>query len=190
MVIHIEKNNTKINVGSIVVDTNVLYWFFYGNTIYSSSAYQKKFYPNFLEKLIENKKCKIYTTVYNICELFNIIEKNEYEIYLKRNNLTKDNFSKKEFRKLKEERIKIKKTMQLIYEQIKNCIKIEESNIDLKIIEEFQEDFENHNYDMFDFIIVEYCKENNVNYILTDDIDFSNSSFNNINIITANKRLV
>ena len=190
MVIHIENFDTKININNIVVDTNVLCWFFYGNTIYSSSAYQKKFYPIFLEKLIENKRCKIYTTDCNICELFNIIEKNEYEIYLKRNNITKDNFSKKDFRKIKEERIKIKNTMKLIYNQIKSCIKIESSNINLNSIQEFQDDFEKHNYDVFDFIIVKYCKENNINYILTDDIDFSNNSCNNINIITANKKIM
>lgn len=190
MIIPISKSSAKIKVKKVAVDTNILYWFFYGNVIYAR-AYQKDIYPKFLEKLIDDKDCAIYTTIYNICELFNIIEKNEYDLYLQANGLEEKGFSKKDYRNIKEERIKIKDTIELIYQQIKNCINIEGYNIEKEKMEEYIQCFEQHNYDMFDFTLVNYCKEKNINYILTDDVDFSSSQLvdYNVNIITANNNI-
>ena len=122
--------------------------------------------------------------MYNIFELFNIIEKNEYDLYLQKNELAEKNFSRKNDRNIKDERAKIKNIIELMYEQIKNCINIEEYNVRKKKIEEYILFFEKHNYDVFDFTLVNYCKEKNINYILTDDIDFSKNQliYNSINI--------
>ncbi len=190
MIIHISDSTAKLNIKKIAIDTNILCWCFYGNIIYTYT-YQKNIYPTFFEKLIKDKNCKIYTTMYNICELFNVIEKNEYELYLQQNNLEQNSFSKKKYRNINSERTKIKKTMQLIFNQIKSCINIEEQQINEEKLKEYINSYERHHYDIFDYTLVEYCANNDIPYILTDDIDFSNSKIDgkDINIITANKNI-
>ena len=75
MVFQIGNNSqNQLNIKTLAVDTNILLWMFYGNSMYAQ-AYQKNIYPDFLAKMISNKACKIYTTIFNICELCNVIEK-------------------------------------------------------------------------------------------------------------------
>ena len=47
----------KLNTKKLAVDTNVLLWTFYENTTYIQ-AYQKEYYPEFLENAIG--ECLIY----------------------------------------------------------------------------------------------------------------------------------
>ena len=191
MIVLIENSQIKLNIKAIAVDTNVLLWTFYGNATYSQ-AYQKNIYPTFLESLIEDKKCKIYTTIYNICELFNVVEKNEYDLYLQRNCLNAESFSKKQYRKNVTEREKIKKILELLYNQISNCMNIVEYNITENNIDEYKENYEKHSYDVFDFALLKYCKEKDIIYVLTDDSDFASYEEyeKNIKIMTANRNLV
>lgn len=190
MIIPIQTNTASLNIKSLAIDTNVLLWTFYGKISYTQS-YQKNFYPSFVAKLIENKSCKLYTTLYNICELFNIVEKNEYDLYLESNGLSSDIFSKKQYRELPNERQKVQSALQLIYSQINNCIEIDEFNIDNTFIGEYRDNFIEHKYDVFDFALIEFCNKNKIAFILTDDSDFgvSNKYINQINIITANKKI-
>lgn len=190
MIIPISNNRLKLNAKSIAVDTNVLLWTFYGNTTYIQ-AYQKNMYPTFLVEAIENKQCKIYTTMYNICELFNVIEKNEYELYIKTNSLKQEEFTKKQYRSIITEREKLKRMFELLYKQISQCINIMDYNIDDKSIKEYTNIYNLHRYDIFDFSLLKFCKENNIKHILTDDADFTSymDFINNINIITANRKM-
>lgn len=190
MIIPIDNNRLKFNIKAIAIDTNVLLWTFYGNTTYVQ-AYQKNIYPNFLVDAIENKKCKIYTTMYNICELFNVIEKNEYELYIKANSLQQEDFNRKQYRAIITERERIQKMFKLLYSQISQCINIIEYNIDDKSIKEYIGIYNLHRYDIFDFTLVKFCKENNIKCILSDDADFTScvDDQKDITIITANKKM-
>lgn len=190
MIIPIENSEIRFNIKALAVDTNILLWTFYENTIYIQS-YQKNIYPSFLEKAIENKKCHIYTTIYNICELFNVIEKNEYELYIKNNSLVPEEFSKKQYRKIIEERKKLQAIFKLLYEQISNCMEIVEYNIDENVINEYNDKYHEHRYDIFDFALIKFCKDNNIDYVLTDDSDFTSYDeyVENIKIMTANKNI-
>lgn len=190
MVISIENNLIKFNIKKLAVDTNILLWTFYGNTSYVES-YQKNIYPNFLETTIEKRSCKIYTTIYNICELFNVIEKNEYELYMKNNSLTPNKFNKKQYRAIIEEREKLQKIFNLLYSQISQCIEIIEYQISENTIKEYNENYKEHRYDIFDFALLKFCKENNIEYVLTDDSDFVSYEdyINDMKIMTANRRI-
>ena len=190
LIIAIENNSIKFNIKALAVDTNILLWTFYGNTTYIQS-YQKIIYPNFLSDMIENKGCKIYTTIYNICELFNVIEKNEYELYMKNNDLEPENFNKKQYRTIIEEREKLQKTFDLLYTQISQCIEVIEYQINEHIIKQYNENYKEHRYDIFDFTLLKFCKENNIEYVLTDDSDFGSYKeyINDMKIITANRNL-
>lgn len=189
MVFQIGNNSqNQLNIKTLAVDTNILLWMFYGNSMYAQ-AYQKNIYPDFLVKMISNKACKIYTTIFNICELCNVIEKTEYELYLQENNLKQEDFNKKRYRQIVEEREKIKKIIKLSYDQISQVIEIESYNVDEEFILEYIEKYVEHKYDIFDFALIKFCEENEIKYLLTDDSDFiSTIEEMNINIITANKK--
>ncbi len=191
MIIPINNNSTKINIKKLAVDTNILLWTFYENTTYVQS-YQKNIYPTFLSNIIEKNKCKVYTTVYNICELFNVIEKNEYELYIRNNCLTLESFNKKQYRAIKEERDRLQRTFDLLYNQISNCMEIIEFQINQSIIEEYIQTYKEHRYDIFDFVLLKFCKECNIKNILTDDVDFGSYQeyIKDLKIITANRNLV
>lgn len=182
--------NYMIPKTSIAIDTNVLIWTFYDN-IYYTKTYQKTIYPNYLSKILSNKNNKLYTSIFNIFEMYNIIEENEYNIYLDLNNLNKNSFKKKDFRKINDERIKLRNKLQLIYNQVSSAIEILDYNATNTFLTDYIDNYPIHKYDIFDFSLINCCLENNISCILTDDSDFSNTSYliNQLNIITANKNL-
>lgn len=175
---------------SIAVDTNVLLWYFY-KEIDNIKKYQEENYPIFLSEIVKNKKNKIYTTIFNILELYNIIEDNEYKKYIKLNKLSKESFSKKDYRKNLTEREKIKNRLNLVFKKIKNDIGILTYDIKQEFLDDYILNFLKHKYDIFDFSLIKCCIENNISFILTDDSDFSSKSYllDNFSIITANKNL-
>lgn len=190
MIISIENNLIKFNIKALAVDTNILLWTFYGNTTYVQ-AYQKNVYPTFLENAIERRGCKIYTTIYNICELFNVIEKNEYELYMKNHSIKPEDLNKKQYRAIIEERERLQKIFNLLYNQISQCMEIVEYQINKDILKEYNDNYEQHRYDIFDFALLKFCKENNIEYVLTDDSDFASYEdyISNMKIMTANRNL-
>ena len=190
MIISIENNLIKFNIKALAVDTNVLLWTFYGNTTYVQ-AYQKSIYPTFLENVIERRGCKIYTTIYNICELFNVIEKNEYELYMKNHSINPEDLNKKQYRAIIEERERLQKIFKLLYNQISQCMEIVEYQINQDTLKEYNDNYEQHRYDIFDFALLKFCKENNIEYVLTDDSDFASYEdyISNMKIMTANRNL-
>ncbi len=190
MIISIEKNLIKFNIRTLAVDTNILLWTFYGNTTYVQ-AYQKNIYPTFLEKAIERRGCKIYTTIYNIFELFNVIEKNEYELYIKNHSIKPEELNKKQYRAITEERERLQKAFKLLYSQISQCIEIVEYQINKDILKEYNDNYHKHKYDIFDFALLKFCKDNNIEYVLTDDSDFTSNEeyISDIKIMTANRNL-
>lgn len=191
MIIQIGKNKNNIRLNKIAIDTNILLWTFYSNATLVES-YQKNIYPNFLSKAIENKTCSIYTTTYNITELYNVIEKTEYELYLKNNNLSERELSRKQYRDIYTERKKIQRELKVIYDQISNCINIEEYVINKNFLNEYQKKYDIHRYDVFDFSLIRYCQDNGINNILTDDKDFCSYKeiLTTITILTANKNMI
>lgn len=196
MIYHIKTSNINnfsmfSKTKSIAIDTNVLLWTFYSNISFSS-GYQKKIYPSLLTKILNIKGCKIYTTAVNLFEIFNVVEKTEYEIYLKLNNINSSKLTLKQYRNIESERNKLKNTCELIFKQISQFIDIVDLELTNFDLQNFNLNYTNHKYDIFDYTLVKFAKENNVDYILTDDKDFSTGSYllDGINIMTANKNLI
>lgn len=193
MVYHLKNTLSAITPKtSIAVDTNILLWTFYDNISYTNvQNYQKNIYPQFLTTVLLDKRNKLYTTISNIFEMFNIIENIEYRIYLEQNNLSEINVKKKDFRKINEERGKLKEKLNLLYKQISTAIQILDSDTNKNFLENYMFNFEKHKYDIYDFSLINTCIKNNIKNVLTDDSDFSSYSYliNNLNIITANNNL-
>lgn len=193
MVYHLKNTLSAITPKtSIAVDTNILLWTFYDNISYTNvQNYQKNIYPQFLTTVLLDKRNKLYTTISNIFEMFNIIENIEYRIYLEQNNLSEINVKKKDFRKINEERGKLKEKLNLLYKQISTAIQILDSDTNKIFLENYMFNFEKHKYDIYDFSLINTCIKNNIKNVLTDDSDFSSYSYliNHLNIITANNNL-
>ena len=169
----------EIKDDTFALDTNVLYWVFYGNATYSR-AYQKK-YQEIISNLI-NSNHRLMTTTININELFNLVEKNNLILYNKQNGT---DIKIKAYRRMKDEREKTQKELLLILQQISACMEIKEENFSMDILSEFANLYKEHKYDCFDFALVKSCCNCDINKIITDDKDFV-SSQEKIKIYTLN----
>lgn len=172
-------NIDSLNKGIYAVDTNVLYWMHYSRCY--GAPYQLSIYPDFIAGLLD-KGCTLVTTIYNITELLNLIEKQEYEIF----KLHNQNITKKQFRYLEQERLNVKKELDSVYSQIKTIYQIKEFNVNINQVNEFVNNFDKHKCDNFDYIIIKFLIQNGINNIIGDDYDFL--SMENINIFTANRK--
>ena len=173
---------TNISRTNFVVDTNVLYWMFYENCNYSDS-YQKCYQEAVVRLKIKNNNLIVSTI--SLYELFSIIEKNEFNIFKKTHKKDTD-FKLKDYRKIPEERRKIKKLLNITYKNISQFTKIMGYDLSNQDVTNLCEDYESHNLDVFDYTLVNFCKQNRISNIITDDRDYR-SALNDLNIYTANR---
>lgn len=173
---------------TIAVDTNVLLFLFYDRITYvnqeSHISLKKAAYQEFFEEVAKyNTKIKLITTVINLNEAFHIIEQTEYEIYCAR----KSGFiiSLKDFRKLPDERKKVKREYKAFWQQICRYLSVFEYTMTKNFIKDFYVNCDKFRYDCLDAALVECCINNKINNILTDDSDFFGYDIG-IDILTAN----
>lgn len=90
-------NNTR----NFFLDTNVLYWYTYPRFLESGQlTTTAQIYYNFIDSLTAAGN-PLITSVYNLTELLNVIEKNEFDIYCHLHPdlpITRKDFRKMSFR--------------------------------------------------------------------------------------------
>lgn len=123
------------------------------------------------------------TTRYNITELINIVEKHEYDIFCAAHPEAK--YTKKDFRRIPEEREKLKLILKTTLSNVNNICQIVDFNFTKDILNNCINTLDQHRCDVFDFAILSYYKENGHLNIITDDNDFA--SVDGINLYTANE---
>lgn len=153
---------------TVLIDTNVLFWIFYDRST-SIKEYQREKYPDIFAKTVNDNNYVVNTVI--LSELFNLIEKTEYQLYRVDNKLS-ENYSLKRYRKNLKERKKLKQRIELIYQQIHNAIEVRDCNIPTKSIVGYIDNMYSQRLDCNDYIVVEFCRENNICKILTDDSDY------------------
>lgn len=161
----------------IALDTNVLYWFFYatGLTYNKPSTLNKlQSYGQFIQDLISNDAFLVTTTI-NINELMHLIEKNEFKLYCYFNN---KNINFKDYKRITTERNKLCSLCQMIYLQIKQIIYVANIQFNDKLIDNYINSIKNYRLDCLDYVLLNYCLNENINYILTDDKDFEGYNIN------------
>ncbi len=186
-------NNNKItNIQSFMpisanveyfLDTNVLYW--YTNPRISSANDLPKhaqIYYSFVDNLTSLGN-PLVTSIYNLTELLNVIEKNEFDIY---KNLHPDEnyISKKDYRRMSIERSKLQNIMKTTLNNVLNICRIVEFPFRLNIIDKFTNTLKEHRCDVFDYVILQNCVKTQIINVISDDSDFS--TYNNIKLFTAN----
>ena len=147
--------NEKSNLQKIAVGTKQLF-----STFYEMS---KDYNSKNLFSFITNPNCEVYTTVFNIAELFHLIQEREYQNYLKKYNLTEKEFSIEEFKNLENDSEELKNKFHIIYLKINSCIKIEKYYLDENFEKEYAKEYSNHN--IFSFALNKFCIEKNIKQI-------------------------
>ena len=177
-------DTTKIKNNVFVIDTNVLYWMHYSRChIVDKIGNQTIIYPRFIKDLISNNN-KVVTSSCNISELVNLIEKKEHEIYKNTNS----SITKKHFRSLSSERIKVKSELESVLLQVKSIYDIQDLFFKSSEIESFVSEFENHKCDSIDFIVINHVINNGLINFVTDDLDYI--TIDNLNVYTANANAI
>ena len=180
--------NTFISINTATnfcLDTNVLYWYTYPRYDTLRSNPNAQVYFDFVDKLVADGN-PLFTTIYNISELLNIIEKNEFDIYKTLNSSVP--IGKKDYRRIESERTSLKNIMNTTMTNVNSICKVIDFNFSSPVLTSYIDNLSDHRCDVFDYLILNhYVETNNLN-IISDDSDFS--TFQNINLYTANTNIL
>lgn len=186
-IININTFSSINNKKEFFLDTNVLYWYVYPRygITKKSIQYQAQPYYDFVDKLVADGN-PILTSVYNISELLNVIEKNEFDIFSTLN--PEAHYNLKDYRKDKNERKKLKKILETTMNNVANTCSVLDFNFTYGSLTKFAKTLIEHRCDPFDFIILENCIKTAHSNIITDDNDFS--TIDGITLFTANETIL
>ena len=175
-------NNTR----NFFLDTNVLYWYTYPRFLESGQlTTTAQIYYNFIDSLTAAGN-PLITSVYNLTELLNVIEKNEFDIYC---HLHPDlPITRKDFRKMSSERREVGKIMQTAMNNVKELCTVVDFNFSQTAVNSFANTFTNHRCDVFDYAILNNCINSQFLNIISDDSDFS--TMEKITLYTANEKIL
>ena len=168
------------------LDTNVLYWYTNPRVSATKLTKQAQVYYNFVDHLTSAGN-PLITSVYNLTELLNVIEKNEFVLY-KDIHPDQNYLTRKDFRRMSNERQKLQKIMQTTLNNVKNICHIVNFPFEQSKITDFIDSLTNHRCDIFDYMILDNgVKEQTVN-VVSDDSDFS--TYENVKLFTANTSVI
>lgn len=168
----------------VLIDTNVLYWLTYASSrVFTKNLkpqdYQLQDYPKLFQKLIENGN-ELFFSNYSVSELASIIARVEA-------SLSGQGLEYQRKKWLREE-----KGREIVLEELTVAVETMESwatplNTHPPLsTNDYLAKYAQVYLDGYDIYIENELTENQVDYILTDDIDFI--SVDNLNVITANQR--
>lgn len=179
-------NIDKISKNMVfAVDTNIFIWMYYQDIIQhaeqideenvkegnkDNTPYQLLIYPSFIKNLYKNKN-RLCTTVINLNEFCNVIERKQFDLY--RESTHNWNLKFKSFRKIVPER-------ELYQRRVKQCFrKLRKHYTDIFSIKQtinrtydFINEIPNMKCDIADFTVIEYLKSIGITNFISDDKDF------------------
>lgn len=171
------------------LDTNVWFWFTYCGANFISSNkprdYQLEHYPLFIEK-IQNIGAKIFHCPLIYTELANLIERTEYEEYLKSHNLDRNAFSRKKFRAIESARQKVIKEIECAWNTISSFSECLELTLNGGTIQATHSFMKQSKLDPYDAIFIHFMNSHNIKMLVSDDGDMMESKVSEI--FTANKK--
>ena len=171
-----------------LIDTNVWFWFTYVASKQiilpnHPSQYQIKEYPLFIESLLRQEAILCHTSL-TLTELANVIENTEFELYKSKEN--HKYLSKKDFRKLPAERGRVLKEIHTAWETIDQISKCISCMVNREFIGKSYKIMESATVDPFDALYLQIMDINQIDYVVSDDIDYSYVSKNIL--LTANTK--
>lgn len=182
-IIDINKFSSVNNSKAYFLDTNVLYWYVYPRygLARKSVLHQAQPYYDFVDKLVAAGN-PLFTSVYNISELLNVIKKNEFEIFSVAN--PNYHYTLKDYRKDSNERRKLQTLLNTTLNNASAVCSILDFNFTYFQLKNFAQTLSSHRCDPFDYVILNNCIDKEYTNIISDDNDFTTIS--EINLYTAN----
>jgi hypothetical protein len=167
---------------NVLIDTNVLYWLTYANSRVfprnlKPKEYQLEKYPRLFEQLLENQNT-IYFSSYSISELASIIARVEASL-----NGKGQEFERKSWLKKEGGREIVVRELSMVIQSIESWAGLLNTHPPMPP-SDYLNVYSQLYLDGYDIYIQNEISQNNVKYLLTDDIDFM--SVPHLNIITAN----
>lgn len=165
------------------LDTNVLYWYTYPRYGLGEkdNKHHSQVYYDFVDKLVSDGN-PLITTIYNISELLNIVEKHELDIYKMFH--PEYPIEKKDYRRIAAERSNLQKVMKTTISNVRSICTVVDFNFSSEKLDSYVDLFTEHRCDVFDYLILNYYVESSDINIISDDNDFS--TYSGINLYTAN----
>lgn len=169
------------------VDTNVWYWMTY---VASKSFvadgpldYQTKYYPDFIEKVM-NSKASLYYSPLTLVELTNLIERSEWKIH---SRFKGGSLKLKEFRKIDVCREDVIAEVKSAWSSVTSMAKPIELKVDEDLPDLFLDIISKYQIDGYDALFYQAMKEAEISNVITDDKDFRNIDKDIIDVYTCYK---
>lgn len=163
-----------------ILDTNILYFVHSG--YYLPTDPKCICYSNLIQNIISNGRT-IVVSALNLQELLFGIEGKEYKRYLSANGISKNSYSKKDYRKNTVERQNLKMKLKTVIAEISNAYTLLDGQIYGGQVKDYADQLEMHHYDPIDYILVDNMLEQRNVVFISDDTDFQFD--NRIELITA-----
>lgn len=169
---------------NILIDTNVIYWLTYANArafpkTLKPQRYQSEDYPLLLEKGFKENNRYFYSD-YSAPELCNILVRVEAALDGIDNKREHKKWLREKGREI------VKNELSQILNVLNSWATPLERSLPLSC-SDYHKKYGEVYLDGYDIYIQNDISENHIDYILTDDIDYT--SINNLNVITANKSI-
>ena len=184
-VIDIRKDTPKKS-DIFFVDTNVWFWETYAQTYEyrGFSNYQIRNYPNYLRQAGLHGATLTYSGL-TLAELAHLIEKKEYEKYIKSNG----DLPIKEYRhNYPLERAIVVNAVQFVWRRVKNRAKLIDLAVNDATTDAAIKRFSTQAVDGYDLLLLETISKAGQFQVITDDIDYS--VVPDIQVFTSNNRLI
>ena len=183
------KTDTPQQSDIFFVDTNVWFWQTYTNAGFGANSYQLSNYPNYpnyINLALSNGATLTYSGL-TLAELAHIIEKTEYDIYVKSNGYLRI----KEYRhNYPIERANVVTEVQLAWSQVKALAVPIELTVDDKITDAAITRFKTQAVDGYDLLLLEAISRAGTGQVkvITDDMDYS--VVPDIQVFTSNNYVI
>lgn len=184
MSVILESSNSFPEKQRILIDTNVLYWLTYANSrvfprTLKPQEYQLQDYPRIFGELL-NKENTLYYSNYSISELASIIARVEASL-----DGCGTDFQRKKWLREKGRKIVLEE-LHVVTDTIESWADALDAHPPLNTAQ-YVERYGQVYLDGYDIYIENEISKNGIEFILTDDIDFT--SVEVLNVITANRRV-
>ena len=183
------KTDTPQQSDIFFVDTNVWFWQTYTNAGFGANSYQLSNYPNYpnyINLALSNGATLTYSGL-TLAELAHIIEKTEYDIYVKSNGYLRI----KEYRhNYPIERANVVTEVQLAWSQVKALAVPIELTVDDKITDAAITRFKTQAVDGYDLLLLEAISRAGTGQVkvITDEMDYS--VVPDIQVFTSNNYVI
>jgi predicted nucleic acid-binding protein len=172
-----------------LIDTNAWYWLTYSrsqNTSRPPQSYQVQQYPGYIEAALKATSELLWSGL-SMAELTTLIERSEYDIFCRTNQLDPQNFSIKAYRHghLQERANQVVAEINAAWGLVETFGKCLESSINQAVVTQTIADFSRQALDGYDSLIIHAAQTANIDQIITDDIDFV--TVPDITVFTANR---